>query len=187
MFTVTNHNINDEIQEKTIHELEIDNCIKKLSDWSCLKDISILFDSDINGYSKDAFNQAVSYKQQLYFISIDEENNNIFGGYIKETIIPNRLTTDLNSYVFSLIKDDQINRNQFFIKRNWEKFAFQLTNLEPNEMYRFGRFDINVYNSSTPSSYCHPWFFVYGDVDDPLINKEIKKFTVHRIVVLQVE
>ena len=89
-----------------IHKLLNMNEKKKLEEWTHLKIVDVLFNSDIDDWNHQTsvFNDRIIGKKQLIFLIQDKENN-LFGYYLNTQVVEKyntNMPTDENSFLFSL-------------------------------------------------------------------------------------
>ncbi|KAL7714730.1 TLDc domain-containing protein [Entamoeba marina] len=99
--------------------------INKLKEWSDKQKCSVIFDSKLDGDGENnGFMNKVMNKQNLYFISFDNQNN-VFGGYADNNInITDGSRTNPNAFTFSLIRNGNLENMKYNIKKEQENCAF---------------------------------------------------------------
>ncbi|KAL7717068.1 TLDc domain-containing protein [Entamoeba marina] len=187
----------------------INKHMNTLKYWSKKSTSNVLFDSKVDGDgTNNELYDKVFNKSNLYFISFDE-NNNVYGGYINTKIDKSGNDTsnlryyinDENAFVFSLIKDGEVNKKRYYIKKG-KKSAFLLFNYELDSwldnanpdgaLYRFGN-DIISCDISDNYSWCtdgmdkYSYYYYYND-DNPFTDVTAPEtFKVRRIIVLKMK
>ncbi|KAL7718470.1 TLDc domain-containing protein [Entamoeba marina] len=165
--------------------------INKMKEWSGKHHYSIIFDSKIDGNgSNNVLRDKVINKKNIYFIHFDNRQN-ICGGYVNELIdVYNEDINDLNAFVFSLKRNNQNTFKKYSIKQNQHHYAFCLC---PNQnvLYSFGSDngisceDITTFKVGDPQSYCNPYTYEYNGENKPLFDGNNNRFTIERILVIQ--
>ncbi|KAL7720408.1 TLDc domain-containing protein [Entamoeba marina] len=167
-------------QDKEI--VELIPSFNKLKEWSGKQKCSIIFDSKIDGDGgNNVLMNKVMNKQNLYFISFDNQNN-VFGGYV-DTIINKTgdWITDPNAFVFSLIRNGKMKNIKYEIKNSQYAF-YSLSN--DNQLYGIGGgHDIGIWKIGDSNSYCNPHSYEYNGEQHPIVDKF--NFTTKRILVIQ--
>ncbi|KAL7718482.1 TLDc domain-containing protein [Entamoeba marina] len=165
--------------------------INKMKEWSGKQHYNIIFDSKIDGNgSNNVLRDKVINKKNLYFIHFDNRQN-IYGGYVNELIdVYNKLINDPNAFVFSLKRNNQNTLKKYSIKQDQHQNAFKLfSNYEV--LYYFGSNDgnkckdITTFKVGDPRSYCNQYSYEYNGENKPLSDDTNNKFTVERILVIQ--
>ncbi|KAL7714422.1 TLDc domain-containing protein [Entamoeba marina] len=161
-----------------------------MKEWSGKQHYNIIFDSKIDGDgSNNVLGNKVMNKKNLYFIHFDNRQN-IYGGYVNELIGGySKLINDPNSFVFSLKRNNQNTLKKYLIKQNQHHHAFSLCS-NFKVLYYFGYDDNNCRDITTfkvgdPHSYCLPYSYEYNGENKPLSDGTNNKFTVERILVIQ--
>ncbi|KAL7719445.1 TLDc domain-containing protein [Entamoeba marina] len=162
--------------------------INILKQWSNKTNFNVIFDSDVDGDgSNNVLNKIVMNKSNLYFITLDE-NNNVFGGYINVKIIEldefSGFISDDNAFIFSLIKDGKVKNTKYSIKS--DDFALYLHRNDLNDyLYDFGD-DICVNRIGNSKSYCQCGLYDYY-IENPFIGSShpINFFQTKRIIVIE--
>ncbi|KAL7717571.1 TLDc domain-containing protein [Entamoeba marina] len=157
--------------------------------------IKFINDVKLNQYNsliKSSLEWSVFNKQNLYFISFDNETN-VFGGYLNETInIKNTWIPDCKAFVFSLIRNGKVKNKKDDIKKGNERTAFWLIS-KSNMLYFFGKYDrfgytgcdIVIPTISSISGYSSkPVIYEYNDKKQPL-RDEKRGYSIIRIFVLK--
>ncbi|KAL7714424.1 TLDc domain-containing protein [Entamoeba marina] len=165
--------------------------INKMKEWSGKQHYNIIFDSKIDGDgSNNVLRDKVMNKKNLYFIHFDNHQN-IYGGYVNELIDKyNKRINDPNSFVFSLKRNNQNTFKKYLIKQNQHQNAFKLC-ANRDLLYYFGSTDgiscrdITTFKVGDPHSYCLPYSYEYNGENKPLSDSTNNKFTVERILVIQ--
>ncbi|KAL7719472.1 TLDc domain-containing protein [Entamoeba marina] len=172
---ITLNELVDKILEKEIKDIKFQNDIeleqlnsyvKSLLEWSDKQNYNIIFDSNVHGDgSNNSLHDKILNKSHLYFIHFDDRMN-IYGGYVNEKIDKSsQAINDSNAFVFSL-------------KRNGILFHFGLDNND-------GCMDITTLKVGDNMSYCLPYSYEYNNEKKPLSDDNYKKFTVERILVIE--
>ncbi|KAL7722460.1 TLDc domain-containing protein [Entamoeba marina] len=165
--------------------------INYLKEWSGKHEFNIIFDSRINGNGKQVLAIIVNNKNKLYFNYFDN-NNNIFGGYINNTITPSKYVNDPNAFVCSFVRNGLSKNKQYKIIKGKEEYAFYLYS-NSDVLYHFGACfgsierDISVNKIGDRKSYCDLGRYSYNGEQTPLRdnNHEPNKLSIKRIVVIQ--
>ncbi|KAL7714070.1 TLDc domain-containing protein [Entamoeba marina] len=162
--------------------------IRILKQWSGLKNIDILFDSDINGDGFDILKWLCKDRRNLYFISIDDKNN-VFGGFINEYIYTyNYGVSDEKAFVFSLIRDGSVKNLKYNIKWGHERMAFYLfsSNNPHGLLYQFGE-DIIIRRVGKGYCFYKQDLYNYNGEKKALVesNSLANGFPIMRVIVLQ--
>ncbi|KAL7718475.1 TLDc domain-containing protein [Entamoeba marina] len=164
--------------------------INKMKEWSGKQHYNIIFDSKTDGDgSNNVLLNKVINKKNLYFIHFDNDQN-IYGGYVNELIdVYNEDINDPNAFVFSLKRNNQNTLKKYSIKQNEHHRAFCLCPSQ-NVLYSFGFDgvhcrDITTFKVGDPQSYCLPYLYEYNGENNPLSFKSNNRFTIERILVIQ--
>ncbi|KAL7719989.1 TLDc domain-containing protein [Entamoeba marina] len=127
----------------SLNEFQTKETISKLKYWSGKKMMNVIYDSDINSLTREAFILQLLNKQNLYFILFDKENN-VFGGFLKQELTRiGSSTTDPNSFVFSLMRNSNISNVMYKISSLFKFDAFYLSTEVENHLFQFGS-DLHV-------------------------------------------
>ncbi|KAL7716473.1 TLDc domain-containing protein [Entamoeba marina] len=164
-----------------------DQVIRTLKEWSGLKKMNVLFDSDVDGDGFGTLVKTVYNKTNLYFISIDDYDD-VFGGYLPNVIDKIKSPIkDFNSFVFSLLKDGEVVLNKFPIKQSISNHAFQLYPDYFEALYEFGYDDITAFRINCRESCCDPYVFEYEN-DKFLVDSDSDiKFLIQRLLVIEMK
>ncbi|KAL7714601.1 TLDc domain-containing protein [Entamoeba marina] len=155
-----------------------------LKKWSNKKNYILLFDSDINGNGEGLLEKIVLHKNNLYFITI-EDDDNVFGGYIFSKISHvNEKIYDPNSFVFSLLRKGIIKNSKYHIKGRYVDRSFIL--FDNNDMlYAFGN-DIHISKLNTSLSYCKQRSYDYKKEINSLVDLSYPHaLKLQRLLILQ--
>ncbi|BFU24681.1 trichohyalin, putative [Entamoeba histolytica] len=141
----------------------------QLEEWTNRKVFNILFDSDIDNWSKDTsvFYQRIKNKEHIIIIIEDEEGNK-FGGYV-------------DSKIDKVGADDWINDSKSFV------FSLDQTD---NCLFAFGYYgDICVHKANYKTkSFCYQDSFEYEGIPNALCGKQHPyRFTPKRIIVIEMK
>ncbi|KAL7718264.1 hypothetical protein QTN25_004559 [Entamoeba marina] len=163
----------------------INASIRSLKMWSGKQYCKFIFDSEKN-HEISTLYECVNNKQNLYFISFDDEKN-VFGGYVDTTINTfDNWITDPHAFTFSLIRDGKVNNKRYHIGNDKEQHAFMILQ-NNNCLYKFGKdHDLYVSKCETSDSCCSTSSYDYSDEVDPL-RKDGDKFKTKRIIVIQMK
>ncbi|BFU22041.1 trichohyalin, putative [Entamoeba histolytica] len=168
--------------------------IKQLEELTEKRVNNILFDSDIDDWSKDTsvFDQRIKNKEHIIIIIEDEEGNK-FGGYVNSKIDKvNSWIYDSKSFVFSLESNGRIEGMKKFDIKQPER-AFWLWNQSDDCLFEFGcglfGHDISVGKENYKTqSYCIQDSFDYNGISNALCGKQLPKcFTPKRIIVIEMK
>ncbi|KAL7717095.1 hypothetical protein QTN25_005374 [Entamoeba marina] len=162
--------------------------ITKMKKWISKQHFNIIFDFKINGDNKGVLSNKLMNKKNLYFISVDNQNN-VFGGYV-DTIINkvDTFTKEFNDFVFSLIRNKKLNNVKYNIKKGEEGKAFHLNSIF-DYLYVFGRnndgYDVVVSKIGHTSQYiCKPVYYEYSGEQNSLLDNT-NKFSIKQVLVLE--
>ena len=173
------------------------NEIKQLEEWTKLKCSEVIFDSDIDNWSKDTsvFDEKLLCKRNFALIVEDTKNNKFgyyFDGYIDRL---NRWTPPgPNTFLFSLQSNGRINGMMKFEMKKLKGEGFFLPN--KRNQYLFGNYINNAfvvlkqYKDNQSRGYCfeREYCFNYHGIEKALCGKTYSQsFTPKRIVVIQME
>ncbi|BFU24423.1 predicted protein [Entamoeba histolytica] len=171
-------------------EMKSQEEIRQIEEWTNRKVFNILFDSDIDNWSKDTsvFYQRIMNKEHIIII-IEDEDGNKFGGYVNSKIDEvNDYINDSKSFLFSLESTGRIEgMMKFDIKQ--PQHAFGVWNQTNNCLFEFGGNDIIVCkeNDKTKSS-CKQSSFEYNGMSNALCGKQLPEcFTPKRFIVIEMK
>ncbi|KAL7713190.1 TLDc domain-containing protein [Entamoeba marina] len=157
--------------------------VNSLKEWSNKDTITLLFDSDIDGYCREYFAHVVLNKRNLYFINYDD-NENVFGGYLNAEITqPDTWIQDPNSFVFSLIRQGEFKNKRYFIQEIFQTKAFRLLLNNSLGFFTFGDIDFNL-NISRNAQLTHLRHHEKGKEKFPLCETP-KWYPQKRVIVLE--
>ncbi|KAL7720293.1 TLDc domain-containing protein [Entamoeba marina] len=159
------------------YEKQMLKSINSLKQWSNKTEINMIYDSDIDGDANVTLLKKVLNKKDLYFITLDE-NDNIFGGYITEKITQgNVFHRDNNSFNKHYLLSSEINSLAFCIC-DW--------NIDEERILYFFGNDLCIRETSSSLSYSDPHYFNYSDHNDYLVSHQFpNQFKVLRIVIAE--
>ena len=174
--------------------------IKQIEEWSSTTFKEVVFDSDIDDWSKDTstFDQKIFNREKLTFIMEDTEGN-VFGGFVNAKIDKyvyceygewkGSKITDKNAFVFSLRSNGRLKEPmKFDFKSENRDWAFQLQKSIDDYLFVFGGGnDIRINKENSKSEcYCNEESFDYQGKKKVLVGKEKWcRYTVQRIQVWQ--
>ncbi|ELP94718.1 hypothetical protein EIN_340560 [Entamoeba invadens IP1] len=125
---------------------------------------NVIFDSEKDEWSKtnSGFKTEIKDEHNLLFLVEDDELNT-FGGVVYNEIEKTGENRDNNAFVFSLIRNDELNPKKFeFVKTKEERYSFYLGNDRENNLFSFGDKDIEVCKTkSSGTNHCQPERFSY--------------------------
>ncbi|KAL7713778.1 TLDc domain-containing protein [Entamoeba marina] len=159
--------------------------INTLKAWSNLDQFQVIFDSDEQGDgSENVLLNSVYNKNQLYFITIDD-NGNMFGGYVSTYINHvNEYTSDNKSFIFSLKRKGITKNKKYFLKKGLEDVAFYLYS-NSDTLYQFGGYDVVIHKVGSFQSYCLLDCYNCFNEQTPLNTPYTNPFTVNRLLVIR--
>ena len=167
------------------------NEIKQLNEWTNMECNEILFDSDVDDWSKDTsvFDKKVFKQEQLIFL-IEDEDGQKFGFYLDGMIMSyNRdLPGDDNSFCFNLQSNGRLDRPMKFEVLKSKIFKTNVYHLYPNvdkNLIRIG--DIYLYKKNWKNqSFCQQDCFDYHNIEKAISGKcEMECINPKRILVIQ--
>ena len=160
-----------------------------LKQWSKMNACRVVYDSDKDGDDNTVFIQHIMNKRHLYFIVIDEENNE-FGCYINEKInTTDQFIADSNHFIFSLCSNGRYNTpKQWFSKGDNAHCALCLYKEGPRlfqvSRSRYG--SIYICKTNIKGSYCLNLDKSYVGISNiSLSGNNDVQFKVQRIFVIQ--
>ena len=155
----------------------------------------VLFDSDFNAWNinDSEFCEAVKGRTNVAIV-IEDEDNNIFGGFTTEKIKLNKFHHDKNCFVFSVKKDGKYQSAKYTIKPS--EYDYKFCKDEVDVLFAFGAqekadksrsfTDICVQKcDSQRNSYCEQYSFDYMGKEYALCGKPM--FVPMHIIVYQME
>ena len=151
---------------------------------------NILFDSEINKWNVDdsEFDEKLRGKRDI-IILIEDERQNLFGGYIGNRIKIDEKVKDETCYVFSLRKDGEYTMKQYL--KNEIGYSYWIGDDSSDCFMVFGVSDdtngrdITVYKKESSSGYCKQECYEYSREPFALTGKH--DFNIKRIVVYQLQ
>ena len=172
--------------------------IKQLEKWTSLKCCDILFNSNVDDWSKHAsvFNKQIIGKKQLTFI-IEDENGEIFGYYYNTEIVENycdKQETDSISFQFNLqSRNNRLKQPMKFEIKDTKYAGIRLQKTSIDFLIMIG--DIVLYKKNTKNLSFSGQInirFNYHGIKNALCGKvgsyrNGKTFTPKRILVIQME
>ena len=123
------------------------------------------------------------------FILVEDERENLFGGYIGNEIIIDENVKDPTCYVFSMRKNGIFHTKRY--ERNANGHSYWIANDSQNLLIMIGvsddksARDITLYKKDYSSGYCRQQCYKYSGESFALIGKF--HFNVKRIVVYQLQ
>ncbi|BFU19522.1 hypothetical protein EHI8A_187890 [Entamoeba histolytica HM-1:IMSS-B] len=172
-------------RERVTAFLEKDQ-IDKVEEWTNLKVGTIIFDSNVDDWSKGSsvFGQRVLNRKNLVFV-IKDTKNNVFGGYVNCLIDRACLTDDTESFVFSLQSNGRIKTMMKFpIKSERKRDAFRLGGDDWDWLFWMGFRDIFIWKKGSEyENFCEQQSFEYYGITKALCGNS--NFLVSRIIVIQ--
>ena len=177
--------INDKERWKNEQE-EIEQSLSQLSSKQINK---ILFDSEKDKWNKQdsSFTTQLQGKQDI-IILIEDEQMNLFGGYIGNEIIIGKNVKDNSCFVFSLRKNGVKNLKRF--EKNQIGYSYWIRPDSSDLLMGFGMSedgklskDITLFKKNKCSGFCSQLCYDYNDEEFALCGK--KNFNIKRIVVYQ--
>ena len=150
----------------------------------------IIFDSEINKWSENdsEFDQKLNKKKDI-IILIEDERQNLFGGYIGNEICLGLHILDNSCYVFSLRKDGIYDTKRY--ERNEKGYSYCIALKSHYCLMSFGMDnsykcrDIALHKKDYSSGYCQQVCYNYSGEEFALTGKNW--FTIKRIVVYQLK
>ena len=163
--------------------------IQQLHIWTGKQSGDIIFDSTIDDWNVNTslFDTQIMNKSNVCII-LEDENGNIFGGYINERIGKyESYINDGNAFVFSL---QSTNPNQEMMKFeiNDRQCAFRLFKSSTDYLFRIGWNDIRIWKQHKRNECtCYQESFNYKTIENALCGKTgwNNPFILKRIIVLQ--
>ena len=128
------------------------------------------------------------FRRSYVLILIEDEQNNLFGGYIENEVIIDKHIKDKSCYVFSLRKNGEYTMKRYLKNENGYSYGF-LSALNKNTLIVFGESedskcnDIVLYKNL--SGYCKQVCYNYNDEQFALTGKRC--FNTKRIIVYQLQ
>ncbi|KAL7715659.1 TLDc domain-containing protein [Entamoeba marina] len=167
------------------HSSLITQELNTLKQWARLTNIDIIFDSDLQGNGYKTLSQSVLNKKNLYFITIDDQNN-VFGGFIQKPITEYDFIQDKNAFVFSLLRNNEVKNSKFSLLPLFESRAFLMfiDDYYDHALYQFG-IDVYVTEIGSKCSYCNHISFDYHLEKDSLATEYPQMVTVIRLIVVE--
>ncbi|KAL7717853.1 TLDc domain-containing protein [Entamoeba marina] len=150
----------------------------------------VMYDSDIDGSSKEDFIRCVKNKKNLIFVSLDN-NNNVFGGYVSTLINGTDIwINDTKTCLFRLFRNGKstIKRYELNVLPHNSSFSFWLfqNGRYNDQLYQFGYGDLVISKVNTYSSRCKQHSFNYLGEDDIFVDEIHENgFLITRILVLE--
>ena len=174
---------------------------KQLEQWTRLKILSIVFDSENDDWSVGTceFTKKIINRSHIVLL-IEDYENNLFGAYIDARINGMWLTdkdnsknisrtVDPNSFVFSLIRNGKPSNQKFMTKYRNQSFilydenCFRLLYVGDDNSH----YDIDILRKNSGyKSICCESSYEYNRIENPLRDWD-KSFTPKRFVVIQME
>ena len=151
---------------------------------------NILFDSEIHDWSQEnnQFNKILNGKKDI-IVLIEDEKQNLFGGYIGNEIQTNENLKDETCYVFSLRKNGIYRKKRYF--RNEKGSSCRINTDEKITSFGFGigndngLNDICIFKKECGEGYCQQECYDYQGESNALTGKS--RFNIKRIVVYQLQ
>ena len=180
-------NIKDYIRD-VLYQKEI----SQLEEWTELKCSDIIFDSDVDDWSKNTFTlmDRIIGKKQLVFLIEDEEDEELFGYYLN-TGIPQEynkwIETNYESFEFNLHSNGRLQEPmKFEIIDLYHGGCHLSLNSSWNNLILLGDISLRIENVKNNSECwtCEDRFDYHG-IEYPLCGKW--KFTPKRILVIQMK
>ena len=163
---------------------------KQLEQWSRLKCSEIIFDSNIDDWSKDTsvFNERIIGKKQLLFL-IKNEDGEIFGYYSNAEIsgqTGSLIATDNKSFHFNLKSENKRLQHPMKFEKINIKYGHCLFDQSMDRLITLGDIYLNKENSKS-FSWCDEYekSFNYNGIKNALCGK--RNFSPNRIVVIQMK
>ena len=149
----------------------------------------ILFDSEIHKWNENEseFGQKINGKKNV-LILIEDERQNLFGGYIGNEVRINNQIKDKSCYVFSFRKDGEYRMKRF--ERNQTRYSYWIPDNSRDCLIAFGiksgqGKDITLYKKEYSIGYCEQICYDYKGEQFALTGKMY--FNIKRIVVYQLK
>ncbi|KAL7715982.1 TLDc domain-containing protein [Entamoeba marina] len=170
------------------------NSLSVLKQWSNKTQYNVIFDSkkDGNGWTNNVLFDKVFKKKNLYFISFNDFGD-AYGGYVSAPITKfNENICDENAFIFSLMRKNVTKNTKYGINKKMINFAFKLYKKDRNgALYRFYN-DIcacKVNEKTSSCSYDECCYNHQSDhvVDNSLVDKSRKFFSITRIIVIEMK
>ena len=151
---------------------------------------STIFDSEIHTWSKNdsVFHQCIKGRKNLAIV-VEDEKQNLFGGYIGDEVQINENVRTQNCFVFSIRKNGSYRLQRYHI--NPGEISYFVGPSGWNGLFGFGLGndqtfkDIFVRKKDSSRGYCHQHAYDYRGKHDALCGKH--SFNVRRVVVYQLK
>lgn len=149
----------------------------------------VLFDSEVNNWNvnQSEFDSAIEGKRNI-LVLVEDERNNLFGGYIGTEVRVGKVTDDDDCLLFSLKKDGVFDPRSFDYERGHSFLIFPQSN---DYLFVFGLTedgyykDLAIRKKDCGGGFCKQHSFEYNDNHHSLCGKT--RFNVKRIVVYQIK
>ena len=172
--------------------------IKQLEEWTELKCIDIIFDSQIDNWSQytSELNERIVEKKQLIFL-IESEDEEKFGYYLHTEVIKRYIwknESDTKSFHFNLESNGRLNGFKRFDINNIRDGGYNLYEPYDDRLIQIG--DILLMKENVKNkSYCRQEYnyFDYHGIESALCGKisgyqnDGENFTIKRFIIVQME
>ena len=160
---------------------------RMIQQWTEMTFDKIIFDTTCCNWSIDesTFDKHIIGKEHLIFI-IEDENENIFGGYIHESITKYKQIFDSKSFLFSIkLNGSMKNPIKYSITPEYAYTSFELSQRSGIGLFTFGNNDICIMKKNYESDcQCQQSAYNYEGKDNVFIGKQ-NYFTLKKLQVWQ--
>ncbi|ELP91233.1 hypothetical protein EIN_151300 [Entamoeba invadens IP1] len=163
--------------------------VEKIEEWSGKKVDQVLFDSNVDSYTKTSneFVDAVMDQSDIAIV-VEDTNGNRFGGYIHAKIdVIGAWVDDQNAFVFSLFSNGRMKEPQKFeLKANKQGRVFWVSKPTEACLFVVGNNDIRVAKKHSKRDYCLQSTFEYKGNTRALSGSSYpEKFNTKQFVVIK--
>ena len=117
------------------------NCVSALKEWTGKTDVTLLFDSNVDEYTYEAFFASILERPNVAVIATSTKGD-VFGGFYHPAITAvTKFNWDPNMFVFSFESRGRCQTPQRFVLKEYIKIKAQVVRLNKTPRGSFLRFD----------------------------------------------